>query len=185
MRKTLIVIVGVFVAASLCHAGQPVIPLGPEDDAFVSAEAPDETHDWVDLWVVASPQYKSYLKFSLEGIELPVINSALMKLYCNQVFPPGYPAAVKVYATATDWQEETLIYFEQPEVISETLDTTTGYAGEWFVLNLSPYVKEQYRKGVRVFSFCVEYLMEQNSIFNSKEAGFNTPVLEISQTPVH
>ena len=162
--------------------------LTPIADAYVQSGNSANTNYGINPQLVVKinpPDLTRYtfLKFDLGAIKkLPT--SAKLKLYGARE-GTNSSSNDSVYAvTDTSWNESAITWNTMPTLGTKLTTTTVGSTPEYYEWDVSSYIKSEYMAGRRIVTFAISMdtlpADGYRDNFNSKEAGTNPPLLQLS-----
>ncbi len=143
----------------------------PDADAYVDSSNPANNYGTLTtIKVDGSPIVNSYLRFNVQGLGGSVAK-AILRVYTTSTSTTGY--SVQGVADNT-WGETTINYNNAPPA-----STTIGYSGSiisntWTLVDITSYVNT-----AGTFSMALSTTSTSSKTFASREAGANSPQLEI------
>jgi hypothetical protein len=150
------------------------IPADLLEDGWVTTNS-ETVNNGVNFKVKNSgaQEHTAYLKFEVKGVK-GVVTSAILRLYMTKS-QEGKP--IGVYAADNDWEEGSLTWSHRPALRGEPVATAVppSDGGKYVDFDVTEYIS-----GVGVYSFAVTSDSSGDFVFNSKQAGANIPLLEVS-----
>lgn len=102
---------------------------------------------------------EAYLKFDLRTGDINTIKSAKLKLSVQRSNVSVHQIQWGIYSTNTNWEEHSITDSNKPANVSALIAFTTGQPEITDVFfDVSDYIKSEYEKGTRIFSFQVAAL---------------------------
>ena len=165
----------------------------PTADTYVSfktqkdTDAGKETKIRVKNAYATSLTRHAFIQFNTSNSTFEGVSKATLRIYCSNASTKELEIAgrdVNIYATSTDWKEESFSWITQPERLEKVADTdnTAFVAGNWIEIDVTEYLKNNFGKKIS-FLICNEGAdTEENHIdFSSKENSKNAPQLIIEK----
>jgi len=127
-----------------------------------------------------------FVKFELNELSGPSIDSALLKLHVKSASAPT-PVMIYGLTSGDEWVESgagSISWNNQPSSIGAVLVGTMDVsAAGWYTIDATSYVKSQLSKGKKMtFKLQVENNNGELISFSSKETGSNKPVLTVTSS---
>jgi hypothetical protein len=132
-------IVGTRVLASTASTTLLKITFKPIDDAYVSSSSPNTNYgSSTSLHADASPTMRSYLRFTVAGINGAPIVGAKLWLFAKSSSSAGLTASA-VWGTA--WRETSVTYASMPTLGASLATSSAVSSGTWIGLDVTSFVK--------------------------------------------
>jgi hypothetical protein len=142
-------------------------------DAYVISSSPDANYGSnTTLRVDSNPVTRSYLRFSVSGLNGATIQSAKLRIYANTSNGVGYTASA---VANTTWAESTITYNNSPTVGSKISSSQPFSGGAWAEADLTSYVKAE-----GSFNLALTTSSDTNTSLASRETGGNAPQLVVT-----
>lgn len=142
----------------------------PTADAFVSSAHSGKNYGTSTvLRADASPDVRSYLRFSVSGLNGSMITKAKLRVYTNSSSSSGLKARV---VSSNSWGETTITYSNMPALGSSLGTTGAISSGTWVSMDVSAFVKAE-----GIYSLGVVTPGSSAISFASRESGGNAPQL--------
>jgi hypothetical protein len=120
---------------------------------------------------------KSYLKFDLTGVEGPLVDSAVLRLYA---FELSGPMQVTLMEGADQWEETSITWSNSPAAGRETGSFSVYGAARWYEIGITSYLLQELSKdGFLTLVLFDNEAFNQQTRFRSREAVENVPEIEI------
>lgn len=143
----------------------------PVADAYVAGDAAATNYGTAaTLKADASPFYRSYLRFHLEGLS-GTVTQATLRLYTTSSSSTGYQVRGVI---GQDWEEGAVTYNSAPAVGSILNTSGSISSGTWTTLDVTPYIT-----GNGTYDLALTTTSTSVLNFSSRDAGSNPPELVI------
>ncbi len=153
--------------------GVSALTFTPVADAYViKSQASSNFGKSTSLRADASPDTRSYLRFSVSGLGGATIQSAKLRVYVNSSNSVGF--SVRTVASNT-WSETTITYRNAPAVGIVLSNSGKLASGTWVEVDLSNYVDAE-----NTYSMALTTTSGTNINMSSRETGANAPRLVVS-----
>lgn len=160
-------------ASSISASSQSSVTFTPDADSYVSAATPTINYGTLTtLRVDALPRARSYLRFSVQGVNGKSISQVLLMVYANSSSLQGIRAWTVPNNT---WGETTLKFNNIPAIGSLVGFSPPVSAASWVTLDVTHYVS---RNGT--YSFTMTTPGSTAISLASRESGANAPRLVVS-----
>jgi chitodextrinase len=160
-------------ASSSYHASAATVitTVAPAADAYVKSSAPGTNYgSSTKLRVDHSPVAKSYLRFTVSGLDGPVV-SARLRVYATSNSAVGF----SVSSTTRTWRESRIDYANAPAGASKLGTSGRFKSGRWVAIDVSSVVT-----GDGSYAFVLHSANSTGLSLASREAGAKTaPQLKI------
>ncbi len=145
----------------------------PVADAYVTKSQPSSNFGKVTtLHADASPVTRSYLRFSVAGLNGATVQSVKLRVYVNSSNSVGF--SVRTVSNNT-WSETAITYRNSPATGIVLNDSGKFSAGSWIEVDLSNYVNAE-----NTYSMAITTTSATNISMASREAGANAPQLVVT-----
>jgi len=142
-------------------------------DAYVIASSPDANYGTATtVRVDNTPVTRSYLRFSVSGLNGATIQSAKLRIYANSANGAGYIVSV---VADNNWTESTVTYNSAPAMGTKISSSQPFSSGTWVEADVTSYVKT-----TGVFNMVLTTSSATNTSLASRESGANAPELIIT-----
>jgi hypothetical protein len=153
----------------------------PAADSYVDSSKTTTNYGGLTtLRTDASPIVKSYMRFTVQGLNGGTVSQARLMIYANSASTQGLTAQSVADNT---WGETTLTYTNAPALGSALASSGAVSTGTWVTLDVTSYVNKE-----GTFSFGVTTPGTTAISLASRESGTNSPKLLVSingsSTPV-
>lgn len=124
---------------------------------------------------------RTYIKFDLSSAGLSSVNSAKIKLYCNYLYNNTAFSVTASQVSDDSWTEGGITWNNAPAIGSNIISNDITATGQYFEWDVTNYVNSEL-SGDKIITIALHDPAKNNlyAYFNSKEAGSNKPVLEVS-----
>jgi hypothetical protein len=159
------------VAAST--AASTTLTFSPNADAYVSSAYPSTNYgSAASLRADASPVVRSFLKFSVSGLNGGTITNAKLRFYAKSSSSAGLTAK---RVSNTSWGETTITYGNMPSIGTTIQSSSAVTAGTWITIDVSSYVT-----AAGTYSFALTTPGSSAISMSSREASSNRPKLVVT-----
>ena len=149
------------------------VTINPVADAYVIQSAPNSNYgSSTSLRVDSSPVTRSYLRFSVSGLNGASVQSALLRFYANSANTAG----ISVLALANNtWVENKITYANSPAAGNIIISSKGFGTGAWVQLDISSYIKAEV-----TYNLVLVALNSTNTNLGSREASGKAPQLVLT-----
>ena len=159
--------------ASIVRAQTASQTFRPTADAYVSQSSSGSNYGAkTAMSVDNAPLTRSYLRFTVSGLNGAAVQSAKLRPFANSSSSTG--VTVRALANTT-WAESSLTYTNAPAPGSAIKTSAAVAAGKWVVVDISSYVKAQ-----GTYNLVLTTASSTNTSLAAREAGANAPQLVIT-----
>ncbi len=191
-RRTVYWLASLFVVTSLlvstnlvAHATGNSAPLNaaagtftPVADAYViSTSATSNYGTSTSLRVDSSPVTRSYLRFTVTGLNGTAVQSAVLRIYANSSNKTGF--SVQAEANNT-WTESQITYSNAPAVGSLIASSKGCASATWVSVDVSSYIKT-----AGTYSLVLTTTSATNTNLASREVSGKAPQLVVTTAPAN
>jgi acid phosphatase type 7 len=174
---SLLVVTNLTVSASsqFSPARGAALTFNPVADAYViQASATTNYGTSATLRVDNSPTSRSYMRFTVSGLNGAAIQSALLYVYANSANRTGF--SVQAVASNT-WVENQITYTNSP-ALGQTIKSSLPFAaGTWVEVDVSSYIK-----AAGTYNLALTALDSTNTSLASRESNGKAPYLALTTT---
>ncbi len=170
------------VSAVLLFSGPPwrtvsaqaaTLTFHPSADAYVIETSPTSNYGTATtIRVDSSPVTRSYLRFTVSGLNGAAVQSAKLRVYANSSNSAGYTVNA---LGSNSWGETTLTYSNAPAPGSVIGASAAITGGQWVETDLSNYIKAD-----GTYSLVLSTTSATNTNLAARESGANAPQLVIT-----
>jgi hypothetical protein len=147
----------------------------PVADSYVNAEAPTTNYGTsTALRVDGSPLVRSYLRFTVEGINGPVTRATL-RIFANSASTSGIQA---LSVSNNTWTESTINYDNAPPVGTSLGSSGPFGAGVWVSIDITAHIT-----GNGAYNLALTTPGSTAISLASRQSGVNAPQLIIEASP--
>jgi len=184
--KTLgILFIGLCLIAIILSVALPIgsraatteVALAPKADAVVKSSEPDRNFGTAkQISVDATPQFRSFLRFTVSGLDQVSVEQARLRLFVSD----GSAATdLKVFWTDANWDEATITWNRQPAIGAKVaaLAPIAMSVGSWIEVNLGRAVA-----GNGIYSFALTTSSSDRTAFRSRSQA-EAPQLVLTLSP--
>ena len=155
------------------NAQTSALTFTPVADAYVIQSSPTiNAGTATNLRVDSSPITRSYLRFTVSGLNGGTVQSAKIRLFANSSNTTGY--SVKSLSDNT-WTETAISYSNAPSPGSLLGTSPAIVSGHWVEVDISSYIT-----GEGTYNLVLDTTNTTNTSFGSRESGANAPQLVIT-----
>jgi hypothetical protein len=152
------------------------LTLRPAADAYVDWSRPSSNFGTATfLRTDGSPVQRSYLRFSVQGLDGRAIKRVRLLLHANSSFTSGLNSSI---VSSNSWGETTINYSNMPALGSNIASVTTASSGQWVTFDVTSYVK-----AAGTYSFAITTTGSTSISLASRESGTNSPKLIVDPDP--
>ncbi len=182
LSSLFIVISMLFSTTLVAHATGNAVPLKasvvtfkPVADAYVIQTSVSNNYgSSTSLRVDASPVTRSFLRFTVTGLNGAAVQSAVLRIFANSASTTGF--SVRAVAT-NSWVENQITYANAPAV-GNTINSSKAFAtNTWVSVDISTYIK-----AAGTYSLALTTTNSTNTNLAAREAGANAPQLVLTTT---
>ncbi len=156
------------------NQGVAVFTFTPAADAYViKSQASSNFGKSTSLRADASPDTRSYLRFSVSGLNGAVVQSAKLRLYVNSSNSTGF--SVRTVAD-NKWSETAITYRNAPPVGIVLNNSGKLTSGTWVQVDVSNYVNAE-----NTYNMAITTTSGTNINMSSRETGANAPQLVVNE----
>ncbi len=149
------------------------LTITPEADSYVHASYPDTNYgSSVQLRVDGSPDVRSFLRFTVSGLNGQTITQATLQIYANTSGSAGLTALT---VADNSWGETTITYNNMPPMGGSISSSPAVTAGTWTSLDVTSYIT-----GEGTYSIGVITPGSTAISLASRESGANSPQLVLT-----
>lgn len=151
----------------------PTLTFTPIADAYViSTSAAANYGTSTSLRMDASPVTRTYLRFTVSGLNGAAVQSAVLRVYANSANTSGFSALTEVNNT---WSESQITYSNAPAIGSKINTSKAFVSGSWVSLDVSSYVK-----AAGTYSLVLTTASTTNTHLASREVSGKAPQLVVT-----
>ena len=157
-------------------AGTPAsLTFLPVADSYVNADSPTTNYgSATTLRVDGSPTVRSYLRFTVQGLN-GTVTKATLRIYANSASSLGIGANS---VSNNTWTESTINYNNAPPIGSSLGSSTSFGAGVWITIDITTYIT-----GNGTYNLALTTPGSTAISLASRQSGANAPQLIIETTP--
>src|SRR5512142_1991215 len=146
------------------------LTLMPDADSYVSASYPTTNYGTATtLRVDGSPDVRSYLRFSVTGLNGQTITQATLRIHANSSGSAGLTAEA---VSDNTWGETTINYNNMPAMGGSLSSSGAVASGSWASMDVTSYVQSE-----GTYSFGVITPGSTAISLSSRESGADAPQL--------
>jgi hypothetical protein len=147
----------------------------PTADAFVNSNNPETNYgSRATLRVDASPVIRSYLRFTVQGLN-GTVSRATLRIYANSASSQGCTAST---VTNSAWSESAINYNNAPPLGGVLGSSGPFGANAWFTVDVTAYIT-----GDGTYTLALTTPSNSDVGLASRESGANAPQLIVETTP--
>lgn len=151
------------------------LTFSPSDDAYVNQTYPTSNYDAnTAVRVDSSPVFRTYLRFTVTGLNANPVSQAILKFYANSSLSAGF--AVNGLSDNT-WTESAINYNNAPAPGNQIATSGAVTSGQWVSIDISSYIS-----GDGTYNLVLMPLSSTQLNLASRETGANSPQLVVSYT---
>lgn len=145
----------------------------PVADAYVIASSPDTNSGTsTSLRVDNSPITRSYIRFTVSGLNGSAVQSARLRIYANSSNSTGYTASTVADNT---WSENAITYNNSPAIGSSLGVSPAVVSGAWTEVDVTSYIQAD-----GAYNLVLTTTSDTNTNLASRESGSNAPQLVVT-----
>ncbi len=149
------------------------VTLTPDADSYVHATYPDNNYGTsTQLRVDGSPDVRSFLRFTVSGLNGQTISQAILQIYANTSGSAGLTAMT---VADNSWDETTITYNNMPPMGSTISSSGAVTGGTWSSLDVTSYIT-----GEGTYSIGVITPGSTAISLASRQSGANSPRLVLT-----
>ena len=162
-----------FLPGKVVSAQSQVFTFKPVADAYVIQTSPATNYGTAtSLRVDNSPAIRSFLRFTVSGLNGTAVQSAKLRIYANSANSSGLTVQAESNNT---WSESAITYTNAPAAGS-VIQTSAGFkSATWTEVDVSSYVKAE-----GTYNFALTTTSGTNTNLAARESGADAPQLVVT-----
>ncbi len=145
----------------------------PSADAYVISNHPSTNYGTkTNLRVDNSPVTRSYLRFTVSGLNGAAVTSAKLRIYADSSNDTGFTVDT---LSNNSWTETGITYSNAPAPGSALATSAKVVAGQWITVDVSSYVKAE-----GTYDLALTIKSSTNTSLGARESGADAPQLVVT-----
>jgi len=147
-------------------------------DSYVSAHSPNTNFGDSQVLSMRKNEYLTYLRFNLHNLDP---NAAIIHTYLRLTpfeIPP-VSSTIKLYTTASNWNEETITYNNRPARQGQVGSLYVWTSTDPIEINITEIIRNAYDQGLAEISFIAEYDSSYFDLNVESQETARPPLLKI------